>query len=155
MILARSSSVKQSSSKSLALVFTPRSSTPWLRTSRKPSSKILFAAFATSGVIWRALFTCVCSAKSTSRSRAFFARRSNPFRSEEHTSELQSQSNLVCRLLLEKKIHLVHAQQHRKLTGMLQLLTEQQAPELGHRLDAQTPWHDRGLQIMNLEEDII
>src|SRR2546430_8397769 len=27
----------------------------------------------------------------------------NHFRSEEHTSELQSQSNLVCRLLLEKK----------------------------------------------------
>src|SRR5688572_32630750 len=26
-----------------------------------------------------------------------------PGRSEEHTSELQSQSNLVCRLLLEKK----------------------------------------------------
>src|SRR2546427_7062288 len=26
-----------------------------------------------------------------------------PDRSEEHTSELQSQSNLVCRLLLEKK----------------------------------------------------
>src|SRR2546430_4304882 len=28
---------------------------------------------------------------------------SSPDRSEEHTSELQSQSNLVCRLLLEKK----------------------------------------------------
>src|SRR2546430_11556700 len=28
-----------------------------------------------------------------------------PMRSEEHTSELQSQSNLVCRLLLEKKKH--------------------------------------------------
>src|SRR5256886_13567785 len=28
---------------------------------------------------------------------------SSPQRSEEHTSELQSQSNLVCRLLLEKK----------------------------------------------------
>src|SRR2546430_9989031 len=27
----------------------------------------------------------------------------DPYRSEEHTSELQSQSNLVCRLLLEKK----------------------------------------------------
>src|SRR2546430_5558893 len=27
----------------------------------------------------------------------------HPARSEEHTSELQSQSNLVCRLLLEKK----------------------------------------------------
>src|SRR2546430_10192464 len=29
--------------------------------------------------------------------------RTHPSRSEEHTSELQSQSNLVCRLLLEKK----------------------------------------------------
>src|SRR2546427_2630750 len=29
--------------------------------------------------------------------------RANRKRSEEHTSELQSQSNLVCRLLLEKK----------------------------------------------------
>src|SRR2546427_6160360 len=29
--------------------------------------------------------------------------RQCPGRSEEHTSELQSQSNLVCRLLLEKK----------------------------------------------------
>src|SRR2546430_7493628 len=29
-------------------------------------------------------------------------------RSEEHTSELQSQSNLVCRLLLEKKKHVTH-----------------------------------------------
>src|SRR2546430_8693287 len=29
------------------------------------------------------------------------------FRSEEHTSELQSQSNLVCRLLLEKKNHVL------------------------------------------------
>src|SRR5256886_10505982 len=40
------------------------------------------------------------SSASTSRS----GRRSRP-RSEEHTSELQSQSNLVCRLLLEKKKH--------------------------------------------------
>src|SRR2546430_10854217 len=32
-------------------------------------------------------------------------RRGGP-RSEEHTSELQSQSNLVCRLLLEKKKHI-------------------------------------------------
>src|SRR5688572_32656960 len=32
-----------------------------------------------------------------------FALRGLEFRSEEHTSELQSQSNLVCRLLLEKK----------------------------------------------------
>src|SRR3989440_2599187 len=33
------------------------------------------------------------------RSRA----RRSPYRSEEHTSELQSRSDLVCRLLLEKK----------------------------------------------------
>src|SRR2546430_13474932 len=32
-----------------------------------------------------------------------------PERSEEHTSELQSQSNLVCRLLLEKKKKKSHA----------------------------------------------
>src|SRR2546430_6050147 len=31
--------------------------------------------------------------------------RARRLRSEEHTSELQSQSNLVCRLLLEKKYH--------------------------------------------------
>src|SRR2546428_9621931 len=30
-------------------------------------------------------------------------------RSEEHTSELQSRSDLVCRLLLEKKKHHAHA----------------------------------------------
>src|SRR2546430_4834316 len=33
------------------------------------------------------------------------AYRAAAARSEEHTSELQSQSNLVCRLLLEKKKH--------------------------------------------------
>src|SRR2546430_10968872 len=32
-----------------------------------------------------------------------FGEPNGPRRSEEHTSELQSQSNLVCRLLLEKK----------------------------------------------------
>src|SRR2546430_12320544 len=32
-----------------------------------------------------------------------FSGRQDNLRSEEHTSELQSQSNLVCRLLLEKK----------------------------------------------------
>src|SRR5688572_31598401 len=36
-------------------------------------------------------------------SRLMRSRSSSGIRSEEHTSELQSQSNLVCRLLLEKK----------------------------------------------------
>src|SRR2546427_2970765 len=34
-------------------------------------------------------------------------------RSEEHTSELQSQSNLVCRLLLEKKKKIIRKQINR------------------------------------------
>src|SRR3712207_7953151 len=34
-------------------------------------------------------------------------------RSEEHTSELQSRQYLVCRLLLEKKIHYIHERYHR------------------------------------------
>src|SRR5206468_11799344 len=34
---------------------------------------------------------------------ALLGRRRDPPRSEEHTSELQSRSDLVCRLLLEKK----------------------------------------------------
>src|SRR2546430_12432225 len=38
--------------------------------------------------------------------------RGRPDRSEEHTSELQSQSNLVCRLLLEKKKNDAKAPQH-------------------------------------------
>src|SRR2546427_7628017 len=36
-------------------------------------------------------------------------------RSEEHTSELQSQSNLVCRLLLEKKKHSRTEQHYRNV----------------------------------------
>src|SRR2546430_8425987 len=60
----------------------------------------------------------------------------NVIRSEEHTSELQSQSNLVCRLLLEKKIEcrenrpvqsITHcgSRDHRTARGGL--------PEIGHR----------------------
>src|SRR2546430_11882076 len=40
---------------------------------------------------------------SQARARPHGVRTSDGTRSEEHTSELQSQSNLVCRLLLEKK----------------------------------------------------
>src|SRR5688572_32498012 len=42
-------------------------------------------------------------------------------RSEEHTSELQSQSNLVCRLLLEKK----NKKTHLSLTHLIPSLTKQ------------------------------
>src|SRR2546430_10532239 len=39
--------------------------------------------------------------------RCAISREALDDRSEEHTSELQSQSNLVCRLLLEKKKYIV------------------------------------------------
>src|SRR5688572_31835188 len=67
--------------------------------------------------------TWICSAQPTRQSRNSWRRstrfrRSDFRRSEEHTSELQSQSNLVCRLLLEKKkkknqrhTYLAHKQQ--------------------------------------------
>src|SRR5256885_16991965 len=45
---------------------------------------------------WRAM---ACTAPTTT----LLSRRARPYRSEEHTSELQSPCNLVCRLLLEKK----------------------------------------------------
>src|SRR2546430_17740834 len=47
---------------------------------------------------------CACRLRSGRRFRnASSCGRAESDRSEEHTSELQSQSNLVCRLLLEKK----------------------------------------------------
>src|SRR2546430_3289610 len=51
-------------------------------------------------------------AYSTSRSSiaAILSRSAHRLRSEEHTSELQSQSNLVCRLLLEKNNNITDIQ---------------------------------------------
>src|SRR5688572_32222751 len=44
-----------------------------------------------------------CRLLAPPRTRRCADAAATPGRSEEHTSELQSQSNLVCRLLLEKK----------------------------------------------------
>src|SRR2546430_10144256 len=60
------------------------------------------------------------------RERSAPARVGLSRRSEEHTSELQSQSNLVCRLLLEKK----------KNTQPQASQTDQQAPSLTERTTA-------------------
>src|SRR5207248_10233745 len=43
------------------------------------------------------------SARDASRERRLWPSATAPWRSEEHTSELQSPYDLVCRLLLEKK----------------------------------------------------
>src|SRR2546430_9442679 len=47
--------------------------------------------------------TCRVTLWGATTTRPCAARSPRSPRSEEHTSELQSQSNLVCRLLLEKK----------------------------------------------------
>src|SRR5688572_32499422 len=57
------------------------------------------SAHAGDGRLWRPRPFC-------NRPDAAGAKSASP-RSEEHTSELQSQSNLVCRLLLEKKNNIV------------------------------------------------
>src|SRR2546430_5649961 len=50
-------------------------------------------------------------------------------RSEEHTSELQSQSNLVCRLLLEKKKKLMsHPSSYNTIHRVILPLTAQADP---------------------------
>src|SRR2546427_4178408 len=49
------------------------------------------------------------------------SKSSSVLRSEEHTSELQSQSNLVCRLLLEKKKKTNELQSQSKLLWLLLL----------------------------------
>src|SRR2546430_6781528 len=60
---------------------------------RRPPRSTLFP--------YTTLFRSCCGCTECCRSgQALFL---HPERSEEHTSELQSQSNLVCRLLLEKK----------------------------------------------------
>src|SRR5437588_4982906 len=52
---------------------------------------------------WRRPTTSTCRRARCGASTCTPATRSKARRSEEHTSELQSHSDLVCRLLLEKK----------------------------------------------------
>src|SRR6266478_9166018 len=61
---------------------------------RRPPRSTLFP--------YTTLFRSLARGQTTARERSWPGRRPIE-RSEEHTSELQSQSNLVCRLLLEKK----------------------------------------------------
>src|SRR2546430_12095569 len=65
---------------------------------RRPPRSTLFPYTTLFRSISAASTGCAAPAPCSWTARAFAPR------SEEHTSELQSQSNLVCRLLLEKKI---------------------------------------------------
>src|SRR2546427_7862463 len=80
---------------------------------RAPHSRATASAQAPAALTTARARTCdpSCSTRvhrpwpspSTSRSAPDSSAPQRSRRSEEHTSELQSQSNLVCRLLLEKK----------------------------------------------------
>src|SRR5688572_32526080 len=76
-------------------LFRSRSSSSFSSTSMLPGS----TEGSGSSKSWM-LRSSICGRTST---RAVKVKGSPGVRSEEHTSELQSQSNLVCRLLLEKK----------------------------------------------------
>src|SRR2546430_13124243 len=58
-------------------------------------------ALKTNGALLRSFLKQLPFTLTRAQTRA--GQRERQLRSEEHTSELQSQSNLVCRLLLEKK----------------------------------------------------
>src|SRR2546430_10840160 len=66
-------------------------------------------------------------------------------RSEEHTSELQSQSNLVCRLLLEKKNN--HNDDQRQFAGIERLRLENQVTRLRTEPPLHLPEQDLALGI--------
>src|SRR2546430_5533150 len=76
---------------------------------RRPPRSTLFpytTLFRSHSIVWPATVPAASrSQASAGQSKAWIIGASvRPVsRSEEHTSELQSQSNLVCRLLLEKK----------------------------------------------------
>src|SRR5260370_5571090 len=57
------------------------------------------------------------------------------YRSEEHTSELQSHLNLVCRLLLGTEKHTSELQSHLNLVCRLLLGTEKHTSELQSHLN--------------------
>src|SRR2546430_11438823 len=54
-------------------------------------------------------------------------------RSEEHTSELQSQSNLVCRLLLEKKNQII-SRPHERQVALVTLASARTDAVLSHHV---------------------
>src|SRR2546430_6520380 len=81
---------------------------------RRPPRSTLFpytTLFRSTGEKGCQSLRCVCCQRNYSANgevaEAGNSRSHRDHRSEEHTSELQSQSNLVCRLLLEKKKKLV------------------------------------------------
>src|SRR2546422_2320003 len=85
--------------------YTPLSRSPEARRSWNRRVGLVALAYAAAGLLF------VLANKLTTAANTVFLQATNPlfvvalvpWRSEEHTSELQSRLHLVCRLLLEKK----------------------------------------------------
>src|SRR5690606_42143526 len=103
--------------RSLAGIFCRSSTSAHLCYSSYSVSFFFFNATATTAIYTLSLQTLFRSMSRTTSTTSCWTRRTStcsvaptptrssscPGRSEEHTSELQSRENLVCRLLLEKK----------------------------------------------------
>src|SRR5688572_32505077 len=68
-----------------------------------PETVVAFLACASIGAVWSSCAPEFGTPTVVDRFKQIEPKVLIATRSEEHTSELQSQSNLVCRLLLEKK----------------------------------------------------
>src|SRR5260221_9186419 len=86
----------------------PTRSKAFCSTGPMPSGTIMKPASSSTSTPADTITPCpaiLCADSSTPQQKCS-ARWDSKTRSEEHTSELQSHSDIVCRLLLEKKTHL-------------------------------------------------
>src|SRR2546430_3452041 len=94
-------------------------------------------------LVWRVRPVSTFLAVTSLSASALPCRVAPDSRSEEHTSELQSQSNLVCRLLLEKKNEVRHGggQVHHRLCDVVGM--PHAGDRLGHAVVVEAPGHLR------------
>ena len=72
-----------------------------------------------------------------------------------HPHRDRFQQQLIARNHGLPHLYLIHAEQHGKLAGVLQLLAQQQSTELCHRFDDQHARHDRRAGVVALEENVV
>src|SRR5438309_4315403 len=89
------------------------------RAARLPAITVMRSFHELTNAFAPSSWSCVARASMSIPAPAKRASRASPSRSEEHTSELQSQFHLVCRLLLEKKKTTTSRQYYRSLTSLV------------------------------------
>src|SRR5690606_41137222 len=84
--------------------YPPRLTTPsWMRAPPESFSPMIGAPFFSARSMILTIFSACASESEPPKTVKSWLKTKTSRRSEEHTSELQSRENLVCRLLLEKK----------------------------------------------------